>query len=133
MHQLALHILSLTGPASLYATTWAINEEVVASLIRAKQDGLLLSASFLFDWRVRKYKPKAYALANAHFSTQVVSLHAKICVIENDQYSIAVVGSANWTRNSKIEAFCIFNTRSEAKFWKDFINERIHNRGTKTG
>ena len=132
MHQLALHILSLTGPAHLYATTWAINEEVVSTLVRVKQNGLLLSATFLFDWRVRKYKPSAYALATQHFSTQVVSLHAKVCVIENERHSIAIVGSANWTRNSKIEAFCISTSPELATFWKSFINERVHRSGIKT-
>lgn len=125
MHQLAFHILGLTGPAQLFATTWAINEDVVSLLLRAQQQGLLTGVHFLFDWRVRKYKPKAYALASSNFTTHVVSLHAKVCVIQNEQHSVAVVGSANWTRNSKIEAYYVCVDKDVANFWRQFIDEQI--------
>lgn len=132
MHQLAFHILSLTGPAALFATTWAINEDVVSLLLGARQQGLVTDIHFLFDWRVRKYKPKAYALASANFRTHIVSLHAKVCVIENEQHSVAVVGSANWTRNSKIEAYYVCVDREAANFWKCFIDEQLQ-RGAAEG
>jgi hypothetical protein len=130
MHQMAFYIAGVIGRAKLYATTWAINEEVVAMLLRAQQEGLLQEVNFLFDWRVRKYKPNAYALAAQHFTTHVVSLHAKVCVLESERRSVAVVGSANWTRNSKIEAYYLSVDREVANFWKNFINEQLHRRAT---
>jgi hypothetical protein len=133
MHQLAFYVAALIGPAKLYATTWAINEEVVSQLLRATQDGLLEEVTFLFDWRVRKYKPKAYALASQHFATHVVSLHAKVCVLEGRTRSVAVVGSANWTRNSKIEAYYVCIDADVANFWKKFIDERVHQRTAEGG
>jgi hypothetical protein len=128
MHQLAFYILSVIGAAKLYATTWAINEDVVSLLLKAKQDGRLEEVTFLFDWRVRKYKPKAYALAVQHFDVHVASLHAKVCVLEGRNRSVAIVGSANWTRNSKIEAFYISADREVANFWKNFIYDKVHQR-----
>lgn len=132
MHQLAFYVLGLTGRAKLYATTWAINETVVSMLLRAQQEGLLQEVTFLFDWRVRKYKPKAYALAAQRFNTRVVSLHAKVCVLEGEQRSVAIVGSANCTRNSKIEAYYLSVDKEVSNFWKNFIHEQLQ-RGAAPG
>jgi hypothetical protein len=133
MHQLAFYVLKVVGPARLYATTWAINEDVASMLLRAQQEGLLRSVTFLFDWRVRKYKPKAYALAAKNFTTHVTSLHAKVCVLEGEQRSVCVVGSANWTRNSKMEAFYVCVDEQVSNFWRDFINEQVQRRAAQRG
>jgi hypothetical protein len=77
---------------------------------------------------VRKYKPKAYALAVSRFCTHIASLHAKVCVLQNEQYSITIIGSANWTRNSKIESYYVCIEKTVADFWKHFITTYVQRR-----
>ena len=40
-HDLLFHILSLTGPAEVCITTWAISEAAARLLYQAKEDGLV--------------------------------------------------------------------------------------------
>ena len=127
MHHLLFHILKLTGPADVYATTWSINEDVVRHLVEAKNTGLLRSMSFVFDYRVRKYKPAAYFLSQQYFKSRVSSCHAKVTIIQNELFHISIIGSANYTRNDRIEVGVIFTEQNIADFHKNWIVNEIVN------
>lgn len=127
MHHLLFHILKLTGPADVYATTWSINEDVVRHLVEAKNTGLLRSMSFVFDYRVRKYKPAAYFLSQQYFKSRVSSCHAKVTIIQNELFHISIIGSANYTRKDRIEVGVIFTEQNIADFHKNWIVNEIVN------
>lgn len=120
MHQLVRYIISIIeGPCNIYATTWATCEKVVSFLVNLKQSGQIKNCYFLFDHRVLKYRPNAYALFAQNFESKILSIHAKICVIEGQNIKIRIVGSGNWTRNDKIE---IYNISSDEEICKHHIN-----------
>lgn len=122
MHQLARHIICLLNvPCNVYATTWAISEKIVSTLISLKQKGLINECCFLFDKKVMQYRPNAYSLFLHNFKCKIVSIHAKICVIETENISIRIVGSGNWTRNDKIEIYSISSNPILCEFNKNFI------------
>jgi hypothetical protein len=51
--------------------------------------------------------------------------HAKVTVIENDEWGISIVGSANYTRNPRIEAGVLFTCRNVAVFERDWIEREL--------
>lgn len=125
MVHLLLRILQDTGPAEVWATTWSTNEDSIRSLIDLKQAGYFNGLNFLFDFRVRKYRPAAYFLAKEHFNSKIASCHAKVTVIINEKWSVSVIGSPNYTRNDRIEAVVIFECKEIAEFHKSWISKKM--------
>lgn len=125
MHHMLFHILKITGPADVYATTWSISEDVVRHLVEGLTQGLIKSMNFIFDYRVRKYKPAAYFLAKQHFTSRVTSCHAKVTIIKNDSFDISIIGSANYTRNDRIEVGVIFTDKQTSEFHKNWITQEL--------
>lgn len=121
MHHLLFHLLTLTGPANVYATTWSISEDVVRHLVEARNQGLIIDMSFIYDFRVRKYKPAAYFLSKQYFTSKVTSCHAKVTVIESQRHTLTLIGSANYTRNDRIEVGVIFTDKVTCDFHKNWI------------
>lgn len=125
MIHLLLRILQATGPAEIWATTWSANEDSIRSLIDLHQSGYFTRLNFLFDFRVRKYRPAAYFLAKNHFNSRIASCHAKVTVISNEIWNIAIIGSPNYTRNDRIEAAVIFENKEIADFHKNWISKKM--------
>ena len=80
---------------------------------------------FLFDHRVMRYRPNAYLLFEQNFKCKILSIHAKICVIESKNISVRIVGSGNWTRNDKIEVYSISSNGETCKYYKDYITNEL--------
>lgn len=125
MVHLLTRILQDTGPAEVWATTWSANEDSIRSLIDLRKAGYFTSLNFLFDFRVRKYRPAAYFLAKENFNSKIASCHAKVTVIINDKWSVSIIGSPNYTRNDRIEAVVIFESREIAEFHKNWILKKM--------
>ena len=126
MIHLLLKILQNTGPADVYATTWSINEDAIRSLIDLRSQGLMTDLKFLFDFRVRKYRPGAYFLAKNHFDCRIASCHAKVTIVMNDKYNVSIIGSPNYTRNDRIEAVVIFENKDISLFHKGWILDKFN-------
>lgn len=125
-HELILHLLSIIGPAHLYFTTWSMKETPVRMLMQAIEDKTLLSVSAVLDARVWVRNPSVLLLAKNQFAkVRVHDCHAKVTVLENDEWKLSIVGSANMTTNPRVEA-CVISTNPEvAAFHKDWILKLI--------
>ncbi len=126
LHQLVKYIISiLPQPCNIYATTWATTETIVSTLINMKRSNMIDNCYFLFDHRVMRYRPNAYLLFEQNFKCKILSIHAKICVIESKNISVRIVGSGNWTRNDKIEVYSISSNGETCKYYKDYITNEL--------
>jgi hypothetical protein len=126
MHEFLIFLLkNYTGPAELWITTWSINENVVQTLVGCKNEGLIKNIHFLFDYRVKKYRPAAWFLASQQFNCVLTSCHAKVTVIVGEKMSITIVGSANYNRNNRIEVMILMPGTDEANQHKNWISSRI--------
>jgi hypothetical protein len=103
MHDLLIYLLSITGKANLYVTTYAISEDSVRRLIYLKEQNLLGEIQCVFDFTAKEQKNSAYTLCKQHFNVTLTRMHAKVCIVQNEKWSMIVTGSANWTRNPKAE------------------------------
>lgn len=127
LHQLVKYIISiLPQPCNIYATTWATTETIVSTLINMKRSNMIDNCYFLFDHRVMRYRPNAYVLFKENFNCKILSIHAKICVIESPSISVRIIGSGNWTRNNKIEVYSISSNIDVCKYYKEYITNEFN-------
>jgi hypothetical protein len=121
-HDLLFYLLEQTGPARVYFTTWAISEYAIRQLHNMIEDGLILELKGIFDYRNGTRKPaELQFLQKITTDIKAAKCHAKVTVIINDTWGVCVVGSANYTRNPRIEANVLCSVREVAEFHKDWI------------
>lgn len=107
---LLLYVLSQIGPAHLIMSSYSFAIDSVTAMKKKLDDGVLLSARFLIDNRVRSLSPKPFAQLVESFPGNVrcTSVHAKVVCLWNDKYKVSIVGSQNATNNPKLERGTIF-------------------------
>lgn len=127
MHDLLEHVLRQTGAANVWLTTWALTEEPVRKLFFLKEEGLLQSLSCIVDYRLRVRKPEPLQLLEGIAARiAFTQCHAKVSIIENADWSVSIVGSANYTKNPRIEAGTICSSKQVARFHKEWIKAITH-------
>jgi hypothetical protein len=134
-HELLEQLLKFTGPSRVYFTTWAMSENPVRSILNLIDQGLITELNCVFDLKVQDRAPKVFQLIQG-ITTRVrlVHCHAKVFVIENDLWGISNSGSANWTRNPRMEAGVLSTDPKIARFHRDWIMRLIEQEhGSDTG
>ncbi|MDP1621686.1 MAG: hypothetical protein Q8M08_05025 [Bacteroidales bacterium] len=127
-HDLLFFLLEQTGPARVYFTTWAISEYAIRQLYQFIEHGLILELKGIFDYRNGIRKPaELQFLQKITTEIKAAKCHAKVTVIENDNWGISVVGSANYTRNPRIEAGVLCCDKTVAAFHRDWILNELSN------
>ena len=127
-HDLLFFLLEQTGPARVYFTTWAISEYAIRQLYGFIEHGLILELKGIFDYRNGIRKPaELQFLQKITTDIKAAKCHAKVTVIENDCWGISVVGSANYTRNPRIEAGVLCCDKTVAAFHRDWILKELSN------
>jgi len=127
-HDLLFFLLEQTGPARVYFTTWAISEYAIRQLYLFIEHGLVLELKGIFDYRNGIRKPaELQFLQKITTDIKAAKCHAKVTVIENDNWGISVVGSANYTRNPRIEAGVLCCDKTVAAFHRDWILKELSN------
>lgn len=129
--QLVLYVLNQIGPANIFLSSYSISEQSLAVLRRKLDKGVLLSARFLIDNRVRSISPKPFSYLATAFAGhyRCCALHAKVALLWNDHWHISIVGSQNATNNPKLERGIIHTSREIFDF--DYSNlTEAYDRGT---
>jgi hypothetical protein len=127
-HDLLFFLLEQTGPAKVYFTTWAISEYAIRQLYQFIEHGLILELKGIFDYRNGIRKPaELQFLQKITTDIKAAKCHAKVTVIKNDNWGISVVGSANYTRNPRIEAGVLCCDKTVAAFHRDWILNELSN------
>ena len=126
MHDLLFWILDKTGPARVVSATWSITDEPATQIARRLHEGIITELHFLFDVRVKIRSEKVYTFVKHQAATcRLSACHAKAFVVENDSWSVAVVGSANFTNNPRIESGVLLVSREAAEFTRSWIMAEI--------
>lgn len=126
-HQLLTHLLKLTGPADVYLSTWSMSENPVRALYMLKKQGAIKAAHLVISERINERTPKVLQFAKSTFERIAYQkLHAKITLIEGEQKSFVIIGSANLTRNPKDEAGIIDTSAGAIDFWKNWFDNEFN-------
>lgn len=125
-HQLLEYLLRKTGPCRLWMTTWTITEEPMRALLMMLREGLILELNAVLDYRIEKRKPEAFQLASQLITRiKLTKCHAKLLVLKNENWNVTVLGSANFSKNPRIEAGVIFTDKASADFHSHWIDQVI--------
>jgi len=103
MHDILTHICRQIGPCKATACTWAITEKAVTKLLNLKKHGLLIDFRLWIDPRVKVRNPVPLQMCLANFPVTIAPVHAKVTVIENNEWKISISGSLNFTTNPQPE------------------------------
>lgn len=126
--ELLEHLLSITGPANLYLTTFAISAEALTRIAAWQSSLQIIETWAVLDDGLRKRKPAEYQQATGVFNNlRVCKCHAKVMVIANNNYQVAVCGSANFTKNHRKESGVIIFDQSVAENYILWIMEEFKN------
>jgi len=121
-HDLLFFLLQITGPAKVYFSTWAISEYAIRQLYNMIREGHIIELHGIFDYRNGIRKPaELQFLKQITTDIKAAKCHAKMISIVNDTWGIAVIGSANFTRNPRLESGTVFSWRSVAEDARDLI------------
>jgi hypothetical protein len=133
-HDLLFFLLEQTGPARVYFTTWAISEYAIRQLYNLIEKGMILELKGIFDYRNGIRKPAELQFLEK-ISTEIkpAKCHAKVTVLQNDNWGISIVGSANYTRNPRIEAGVLFTLKNVAVFERNWIQRELSNQSVFDG
>jgi hypothetical protein len=134
LHDMIALVCEKIGSSRLYLTTWTITEEPMRVLFKLINDGYISELNCLFDYRIEKRKAEAFQLAKVTSSNiKLTKIHAKAAVLINDEWAVSIVGSANLTKNPRIEAGMISTNRGVAEFHAGWIMKEIENNGNSKG
>ncbi len=127
MHQLLEYVLLQTGPANVTFSTWTISEDPARKMFELKQAGIIKSLRALIDFRIRQRHPQPYQLLESICDQiKLGKCHAKITIIENETWSVSIVGSANYSRNHRLEAGTIFTRKADVVFDRIMLLNEIN-------
>lgn len=131
LHEMISHICEKIGTARLFLSTWTITEEPMRVLFGLIDKGLISELNCLFDYRIEKRKAEAFQFAKVNASRiKLIKVHAKVAILINDHWSVTILGSANLTKNPRIEAGIISTCRETAEFHISWIENEINNGST---
>ncbi len=124
MHDLVMELVKKYKPAELFISTYALREFSVRQLILSIDRGEISSVNMLLDYRAPVRTPAVYEMAKMNFNKiYLISIHAKITVIKSDIGSITIVGSANWTKNPKVESGVVSCSAEVAAWYIDNLKK----------
>lgn len=125
-HELLGHVLAQTGPARVWIATWTITEGPLRYLRQLRDEGTITELALLLDHRIAARCPKAYQAVPALRATVKLSkCHAKVTVVENEQWGVTIISSQNYTRNPRIEAGMLTTCRASAAFHRAWLEKEI--------
>lgn len=130
-HQLVMSLIfTLTGPAHLLASTYALSETSARCLCKLKDERQIKTMSFLIDNRVETRTAGSLQLLQ-QLSDKVVmdACHAKATVIIGERLSVVITGSANWTENRRKEIGSITCHPAAVAFHRKWISDAIGSNG----
>lgn len=126
MHELLTYLLYITGKADVTFCTWTITETPARAVKNLMDNGLIGSLTCLLDHRVKIRAAKQVVfLENIADKVVLTKVHAKVTLIENEDWAIAVISSANFSKNLRLEAGAIFCDRESVAFHKRWILNAI--------
>jgi hypothetical protein len=120
-------------PVHCAISTWSIKESQLQKLYKWKTSGRLLSLVGIFDHRLKSTSPKPFQFLSQFFDGfALIKTHAKITIMWNDTHQVLILGSANWSKNPRIEAGIISYGLNEVDFYRNFISKKIDEYNTRS-
>jgi hypothetical protein len=130
MHEVLEYCLRQLGPSEVFITTWTLTEDPARLLVQLKEEGLIRKLNCLFDYRIKDRKPEPFYLVEGIADEVKLSkCHAKLTVLRGfENRNLTIMGSANYSRNPRIETGAIFTDKETAMFHSQWIMDEINDK-----
>lgn len=107
-------------PADIVVCSFAMAEGWIRRLDRLKETGKIRKITVVLDYAVMtRHRQKVIMLENVADHIYFNDTHAKMLLVESDDFTAAAVMSANATMNYRIEAFYVTNRLDEIQSLKN--------------
>lgn len=127
LDQIVVGILNKYGKMDMTLSTWTIKESQLQVIHNLKAGGKLGNCFGIFDHRIQDSNPKDFQFLTQIFERYgLVKTHAKITVLSNDTHSFSIVGSANWSKNPRLEAGVIDCRKEVGEYYMNVILNKIN-------
>jgi hypothetical protein len=128
LHDFFNAMLQRMKPCELWLTTYAIYEFPIRQIVLAQQAGELTAVHMVIDSRAKVRMPATYALAkNIANRIMLTGCHAKVMILRNEQQSLTLITSQNWTNNPRIEVGFASKKKELADFHMSWIDKKLNN------
>jgi hypothetical protein len=119
------YVLSETGPADLYLSTWAASSDGIKRAFEFLQNGKIRTIKFMIDTGAKQYRDAQFGALIDRFGDclRTTRIHAKFCVIRNERWDVVIRTSANLNKNLRLESFEIDENQEFADFFQRFFDE----------
>ncbi len=126
MHDMLVGLLSITGPGEVSMCTYATSETAARTLARLKASGMITKLNILIDHRVEVRSANSLQLLTATADQLMLKpAHAKVTIIQNANWDLVVIGSANYTENKRYEVGIISTHLDAVAFNLNWFNNSI--------
>lgn len=126
MHDMLVALLNITGPAEVHISSYALGETQARVLSDLKEAGAIKKLIAVLDSRVDvRTAGSLQIMKSICDKLSLVDTHAKVTVVKNDEWSITVVGSANYTTNKRYESGVITTWPAAAEQQLKWINKAL--------
>ena len=126
MHQMLLALLNLSGPADVYISSYAMGETPARVIAQLVESGVILSLNCVLDNRIEVRTAGSLQLIRSICTNYaLIDTHAKVTIIQNADWNLCVIGSANYTENKRFEAGTICNDHPVADLHISWIMKAI--------
>lgn len=126
MHDMLVSLLNITGPAHVLISTYAMSENPARILAQLKDAAMIQSLRVLLDNRVDTRTAGSFQLMmNMSDELALTETHAKVTVIKNEEFNIAVIGSANYTENKRLECGVITTVEAAVNMQFNWITKAL--------
>jgi hypothetical protein len=90
-HELILYMLSISGPATVTATTFSLSETTVIYFANAIKQGFITEFNLIINTSAKNMKTSQLLFAqNIANSIYLLNVHMKIILIENQNWKIVI-------------------------------------------
>jgi len=123
MPDLIDYITNQIGPCSLRLTSFSFTLPALIHIKNLIELRLINKVQFLIDKSVLHQHGKIQQLKLMPIEVKLLKCHAKIILLENENFKLVVVSSANINRNPRWEAGSIMTSKLAYDFYSNKYNE----------
>lgn len=105
LHQLMSYFLDKTGPANVRVSSFSLCDAAIRNFINQTEKGNIIDCKAILDFSLSKRAIDKLLFANNVLKNiRLIENHSKLLLIFNSDISIALIGSANFNDNRKLES-----------------------------
>ncbi len=127
LHNVFVDLLKKTGPAKVHIVSYSITELPMRILSQLLKKEVITELNIVLDFTVKRTPALDQFVKQFSTTLKYTDTHAKISIIENDNFNLVLSGSANLTKNNRYENGFIFSgkvyTQAYTQWFKKIFDE----------